>query len=123
MRYRRISYELRSITSATPCMISETVGHAKGGVSKPIKRLRPPASPEAVMLGTNLFSLMTRKTRSRVAGSTFDFWLRTRETVALETPARRAISCIVSFDPIVASASYLQYGNHYRRIICTKLGS
>src|SRR5260370_42443116 len=123
MLYSTISYELGSITSATPCMICETVGHAKGGVSKPIKRLRPPASPEAAMLGTNLFSLKTRKTRSRVAGSTFDFWLRTRETVDLETPARRAISCVLSFDPIVSSASYIQYGNHYRRSICTKLGS
>src|SRR5260221_5676326 len=123
MLYSTVSYDLRWIASATPGMISETVGHAKGGVSKPIKRLRPPASPEAVMLGTNLFSLMTRKTRSRVAGSTFDFWLRTRETVALETPARRAISSIVSFDPIVSSASYIRYGDHSRDTICTKLGS
>src|SRR5258708_2357299 len=103
-------------------MISGIVGHVKGGVSKPINRPRPPAKPEAVMLGTNLFSLMTRKTRSRVAGSTFDFWLRTRETVALETPARRAISSIVSLDPIVSPASYIWYGNHYRRSICMKLG-
>src|SRR5215471_6330930 len=85
------------MTLETPCMISGIAGHVNEGIRTPITRLRPPASLDAVMLGTNDCSSMRRKMRSRVAGSTSGFWFNTRETVALETPAKRAMSRIVIF--------------------------
>ena len=65
-----------------------------------MSRLRPPAKLEAVMLGRNACSSMIRRMRSRVSGSTSGFWFNTRETVALETPANRAMSRIVIFSAI-----------------------
>src|SRR5579871_296479 len=53
--------------------------------------------------GTKPYSSMRFKMRSRVAGSTSGFWFSTRDTVAVETPARRAISWMVSRSLIASS--------------------
>src|SRR5262249_38505433 len=82
--------------SPMPRMIWGINGHVIDGTSTPIRRVRPPASPAAVMLGTNPCSSMIRRILLRVSASTSGFWLMTRETVVLETPASRAISLIVT---------------------------
>src|SRR5258708_16766296 len=97
MLYRSSSYGDCRAISETRRRICGINGRVKEGIKTLITRLLPPARLEATMLGTNACSPMMCKIRSRVAGSTSGLAFRARETVALETPAKRAISLIVSF--------------------------
>ncbi len=61
-------------------------------VTKPV---RAPASPRAVGFVVNPRCWMTRSTDSRVSGATPACLLSTREIVATDTPASRAMSRMV----------------------------
>src|SRR5579872_7344664 len=101
MLYRMSSYEVLPTTSPMPRISSGISGQVRDGISTPIRRLRPLGRPEAVRLGTNCCSSTIRNTRSRVVGSTSGLLLRTREIVAVETPANLAISRIVDLPGII----------------------
>ena len=61
----------------------------------PISPVRPPESARALRFMLNPCSRTTRSTVSRVLGETSGRPFRTRETVAIETPAASAMSRIV----------------------------
>ena len=65
------------------------------GTIMPTTQVRLVRRPLALMLGTYSFSRMMRRTRASVSLEKRPFWLITRETVAVETPARRAMSLML----------------------------
>ena len=75
---------------------------------RPIRPVRPFESPRAVRLVEKLSARTCSITASRVSGETSGRSLTTRETVATETPARRATSRIVARPgpfPVLVDAS------------------
>src|SRR5260221_14295061 len=83
------------MTSATPLRMGDMIAQVSEGASTPRSPVRPPARPAPAMLGTKRYSSIMRRIRARVSASTSGFSLSTRETVAIETPARHPISRIV----------------------------
>ena len=73
----------------------EKWGLVMSGTTSPTTRVRLVRSPLALMLGTYSVCRMMRRTRSSVSLEKRPFWLITRETVAVETPASRAISLML----------------------------
>ena len=66
------------------------------GMVIPTRPVRPPDRPRAVRLVVKLCWRTTSSTASRVSGATSGRPLSTRETVAIETPAARAMSRMVA---------------------------
>ena len=64
----------------------------------PIRPVRPTESARALRLVEKLWVRISRWTASRVSADTSGRSLITRETVATETPAMRAMSRIVGFE-------------------------
>ena len=71
-------------------------GHVREGTRTPRSEDLPPARLEAVALGTYWCSLTMFIIRSRVLGSTSGLLFSTRDTVAVDTPARLAMSLMVN---------------------------
>ncbi len=91
--------------SAVPARMRAKYAASISGRVTPTKPVRPPESARAVRLVVNPWSRTARITASRVAGATSGRPLRTRETVAIETPAALATSRIVdrAFAPCAGS--------------------
>ena len=82
--------------SAAPERIAAKYGDPTIGSITPISPVRPPESARALRLAVKPWSRTTRSTAPRVSAATPGRSLRTRETVAIETPAALAISRMVA---------------------------
>ena len=82
--------------SAAPLSIGPKYASATSGSVSPIMPVRPLESPRAPRFVLKPCSRTTCSTVSRVPAATSGRSLRTRETVAIETPARSAMSRIVA---------------------------
>ena len=82
--------------SAAPERIGEKYAAWTIGMATPTRPVRPPERARAFRFIAKPWSRTTRRTVSRVSGATSGRSLRTRETVAIETPAALATSRIVA---------------------------
>src|SRR5258707_11640707 len=93
---QRMTSNPRSQAAAwNPRMISGKYGLAISEITRPNKSLRPVANRRACTFLKYFICLTTSKTRLSVSTEMYRVLLRTRETVAGETPARLATSLIV----------------------------
>ena len=75
-----------------PCRIREKNGLEMSGMVTSSLRVRRVRRFFAAELGVKPRRVIAAITRRRVAGATMSGWLSTRDTVAVETPARLATS-------------------------------
>ena len=82
--------------SEAPARIDAKYAASITGSVTPTSPVRPPESARALRFVLKRWSRTARRTASRVAGATSGRPFRTRETVAIETPAALATSRIVA---------------------------